>query len=90
MNHPIVPLTITAGETAKSRAAKRPALVPAMVLTRANITTAVSEPTTAGNMTMKVRRSMPPPSTLYVAAAVKCSITWDVAETSRPLGYQER
>ena len=66
MNQPIVPLTITGTDTAKSRDANRPAVVPPITLTSANTTTAVSEPNTAGTSIVKSYRGIPPPKAAYV------------------------
>ena len=88
MNHPINPRIIIGTDIAKSKDANNPAVVPPMTLTSAKIMMAVSAPITPGNKMVKSYSSMLPPKIWYVVAAVTCNITCEVAETSRPLGYQ--
>ena len=51
------------GETAKKSEARRPAVVPPIVLINAKITIAVSELTTTGNIIVKSYRLVPIPKT---------------------------
>ena len=61
MNQPIRPLYKIGTEMAKKSDAKRPAVVPPMVLTIANITIAVADPMTTGNIIVKSYNSEPAP-----------------------------
>ena len=88
MNQPSEPRSTTGSETEYSSAAASPAAVPPTSRTSANTTSTVSEPTTTGNITAKSYRSAPAPNAWYAPAAVACSITWDVADMSRPCPYQ--
>ena len=53
LNQPIKPLVMIGTETEKISAANNPALVPPNTRTKANTTTAVKEPITNGNNTVK-------------------------------------
>jgi hypothetical protein len=50
-----------AGVNANNKAENIPAVVPPIVLTKANITIVVREPTMTGNRIVKSNKVMPPP-----------------------------
>lgn len=90
LNHPIGLLINRGIETENKREANKPDVVPPITLTNAKITIPDNDANITGNRIVKSYRFTPPLKIQYVEAAVKWRITWEVFETSLPVGYQLR
>ena len=60
LNHPTIPLIIIGTDNEKKSAAKRPAVVPPITLTKPKITIVVNDPIITGNIIVKLYRSVEP------------------------------